>query len=51
MLVVAGFRFNSLSGQNFFYVEMVANLSLHDSKQLELGQDVLRCSNLDRIMT
>jgi len=50
----SGCRFNSWSGQNFsgqtFLVEVVANLSLH-SKQLELGQDELRCSNPDRIMT
>jgi len=30
--------------------EVVANLSLH-SKQLELGQDMLKYSNPDRIMT
>jgi len=33
-----------------FFVEMVENLSLH-SKQLELGQEDLRYSNPDRIMT
>jgi len=31
---------------NIFLVEAVANLSLH-SKELELGQDVLRYSNTD----
>jgi len=47
MLVVAGLILGQV---NFFLVEAVANLSLH-SKQLELGQDVLRYSNPDRIMT
>jgi len=42
----SGCRFNSWSGKKFFLVE---NLSLY-SKELELGQDVLRYSNPDRIM-
>jgi len=45
----SGCKFNSWSGQNFFLVEVVANLSLH-LKQLELGQEVLKYSNPDRIM-
>jgi len=36
-------------GSTFFLVEVVENLSLY-SKELELGQDVLRYSNSDRIM-
>jgi len=58
MLVVAGLilgQFNFLVRSRFFrskiyFVKVVANLSLH-SKLLELGQDVLRYSNSDRIMT
>jgi len=37
-------------GQIFFFlVEAIETLSLH-SKELELGQDVLRYTNPDRIM-
>jgi len=45
ILVVAG----SWSDETFFLVEVVENLSLY-SKELELGQDVLRHSNTDRTM-
>jgi len=49
MLVVAGLILGQVK---IFLVEVVVNLSLH-SKQLELGQDVLRYrpSNPDTIMT
>jgi len=47
MLVVAGLIFRQVK---VFLVEVVENLSQH-SKQLKLGQEVLRYSNPDRIMT
>jgi len=60
MLIIIPFAYNSVQWQYnfvaffrsniFFLVKVVANLSLH-SKQWELGQDVLRYSNPDRIMT
>jgi len=51
MLVVAGLILGQVKffQVKHFLVEVVANLSLH-SKQLELGQDVLRYSNPDKIM-
>jgi len=45
----SGCRLNSWSGQKTFLIEVIENLSLH-SKELELGQDVLRYSNTDSIM-
>jgi len=47
MLVVAG---SILGLVKFFLVEMIENFSLH-SKEFELGQDMLRYSNTDRIMS
>jgi len=52
MLVVAGLILGQvkLFQAKFFLAEVIENLSLH-SKQLELGQEVLRYSNPDRITT